>query len=174
VFAWFIEKIISLTDLYQNFPFDIVLCGLLFSVAFVLRKGIPADFRSGSHAPQDIDSERMLVWVRNGKGGKQVLRYLGRCVHRVAIGNRRITMVSQGRIGFGYKDSQNQKWRTTSLPAMEFMRRFLQHVLPPGFNKVRYYGLLSPTNRHLLRRLQLLLNRPEEPRQGEKQAAQEA
>jgi hypothetical protein len=49
---------------------------------------------------------------------------------------------------------------------MEFMRRFLQHVLPPGFNKVRYYGLLSPTNRHLLRRLQLLLNRPEEPRQG--------
>jgi hypothetical protein len=51
VFAWFIEKIISLTDLYQNFPFDMVLCGILFSVAFVIRKGIPADFRSGSHAP---------------------------------------------------------------------------------------------------------------------------
>src|SRR5690242_9999191 len=48
-------------------------------------------------------------------------------------------------------------WKTMALPAKEFLRRYLQHVLPQGFHKVRYYGLLSPSNQRTLRRLQLLL-----------------
>lgn len=123
--------------------------------------------------PQTLWDKDWVVYCKPApQGGKQVLRYLGRYVHRVAISNRRITTISQGRIGFGYKDSHTQKWRTTSLPPLEFMRRFLQHVLPPGFNKIRYYGLLSPANRPLLKRVQLLLSRPE-AWQGEKPAAQE-
>jgi len=124
--------------------------------------------------PPSLWEKNWVVYCKPAPhGGQQVLRYLGRYVHRVAISNRRITMVSQDRIGFGYKDALSQKWRNTSLAPLEFMRRFLQHVLPPGFNKVRYYGLLSPTNRHLLRRVRLLLNRPEKRRKGENPAAQE-
>ena len=94
--------------------------------------------------------------------------------HRVAISNSRITAVSHGRIGFGYKDSRTQSWKTTRLPVQEFMRRFLQHVLPKGFNKVRYYGLLSPTNRTRLKRIQLLLSEPEALPGQEEDLRQEA
>ena len=95
------------------------------------------------------------------QGADKVLNYLGRYVHRVAITNRRITSISQGRIDFRCKDSRSESWKTTSLPAQEFIRRFLQHVLPKRFHKVRYYGLLSPSNRNALKRVQLLLSKPE-------------
>jgi hypothetical protein len=111
--------------------------------------------------PQSLWDKDWVVYCKPApQGGQKVLNYLGRYVHRVAITNRRITKIDQGRIGFGYKDSRTRKWRTTSLPAPEFIRRFLQHVLPKGFNKVRYYGLLSPTNRSTLKRVQLLLTPP--------------
>lgn len=112
--------------------------------------------------PQSVWNKDWVVYCKPAaQGGKQVLRYLGRYVYRVAITNRRITSIRQGRIGFGYKDSRTECWQTTNLPAGEFIRRFLQHVLPKGFNKVRYYGLLSPANRKLLKRVQLLLAKPE-------------
>lgn len=112
--------------------------------------------------PQALWDKDWVVYCKPApQGGKKVLNYLGRYVHRVAISNRRITTISHGRIGFGYKDSRTGTWKTTSLPALEFMRRFLQHVLPKGFNKVRYYGLLSPTNRNVLNRVRLLLSKPD-------------
>jgi hypothetical protein len=58
---------------------------------------------------------------------------------------------------FRYQDAQDQRWRTMTLPALEFIRRFLPHVWPQGFHKVRYYGLWSPLHRPLLRQLQLAL-----------------
>jgi hypothetical protein len=116
------------------------------------------------HFSESLWSTDWVVYCKPApQGGKKVLRYLGRYVHRVAITNRRITSISQGRIGFGYKDSRTERWQTTHLPAREFIRRFLQHVLPKGFNKVRYYGLLSPANRAVLKRVQLLLAKPEKP-----------
>ena len=93
-----------------------------------------------------------------GKTNK-VLQYLGRYVHRIAITNRRIESCRDGRVTFRHQDSSTRRWKTMTLPAMEFLRRYLQHVLPRGLHKVRYYGLLSPGNRTLLRRLHLLLAR---------------
>lgn len=116
------------------------------------------------HFPESLWSTDWVVYCKPApQGGRKVLRYLGRYVHRVAITNRRITSICQGRIGFGYKDSRTERWQTTHLPAREFIRRFLQHVLPQGFNKVRYYGLLSPANRQVLKRVQLLLAKTQEP-----------
>lgn len=60
-------------------------------------------------------------------------------------------------VTFRYQDADTRQWKTMTLPAMEFLRRFLQHVLPKGFHKVRYYGFLHPANKKTLRRLQLLL-----------------
>jgi Putative transposase/Transposase zinc-binding domain len=91
------------------------------------------------------------------QGTEQVLRYLGRYVHRIALTNSRIRSIEDGHVCFRYQDSQDQRWRTMTLPAHEFIRRFLQHVLPQGFHKVRYYGLWSPTHRPLLHHLQLWL-----------------
>ena len=60
-------------------------------------------------------------------------------------------------VTFRYQNSTTREWKSMRLAAMEFMRRFLQHVLPKGFHKVRYFGLLHPTNKGTLKRLQLLL-----------------
>lgn len=73
-----------------------------------------------------------------------MLRYLARYVHRVAITDARILAVTPETVTFSYKDAQAHTWRRMTLAGEEFLRRFLQHVLPPGFHKVRYYGLWAP------------------------------
>jgi sarcosine oxidase delta subunit len=76
--------------------------------------------------------------------GESTLRYLSRYVFRIAISNARIVSLEKGRVRFRWKKSGCRRWRTMELDALEFLRRFLQHVLPPGFQKVRHYGFLSP------------------------------
>lgn len=91
----------------------------------------------------------------------QVLNYLARYVHRIAITNNRILAIDDGQVSFRYQDTRDRQWRNMTLDAEEFIRRFLQHVLPRGFHKVRYYGLWAPSHRPWLRRLQLLLSLPD-------------
>jgi len=71
------------------------------------------------------------------------IKYLAPYVFRVAISDHRIVKVENGRVFFRYKKQKSNRQRTMDLDAMEFLRRFLQHVLPTGFMKVRYYGFLS-------------------------------
>lgn len=109
--------------------------------------------------PQSVWKKPWVVYCKPGvPGPDQLLEYLGRYLHRTAITNRRIVAVEGGNVTFRYKDSRGKRWRTRTLPALAFIRLFLQHVLPRGFHKVRHYGLLSPKNRHLRRRLALLLH----------------
>jgi len=77
--------------------------------------------------------------------GAASIRYLAPYVFRVAISNSRIVKVEDGMVIFRYKKSQSSRWRTMSVNAMEFIRRFLQHVLPSGFMKVRHFGFMNPT-----------------------------
>ena len=100
-----------------------------------------------------------------GEGDEAVLRYLARYVFRVAITNNRIVGLDDKGITIRHKDRKSMQWRTTRLTGHEFMRRFLQHVLPKGLHKVRYYGLWHPARReHAQRaRLMLLLDRPPTP-----------
>jgi hypothetical protein len=67
-------------------------------------------------------------------------------VFRVTISNSRIIKVENDRVFFHYKHEKSNRLRTMDLPVMEFMHRFLQHVLPAGFMKVRYYGFLNPAS----------------------------
>jgi hypothetical protein len=76
----------------------------------------------------------------------------------VAISNRRILALEDGQVTFSYKDSATDQTRFSTISAEEFIRRFLQHVLPKGFVKVHYYGLMSATNRHLLDQVRQALN----------------
>ena len=88
---------------------------------------------------------------------ESLINYLGRYVHRVAISNDRIISIDNGKVIFQWKDSRDGRKKVMKLPVFEFMRRFLQHVLPSGFHKVRYFGFMSPSNRRTFRRVQILL-----------------
>jgi hypothetical protein len=94
-----------------------------------------------------------VVYAKRPFGGPaQVLKYLARYTHRVAISNHRLVALEGGRVTFRYKDSADgRRDKVMTLDAVEFLRRFVQHVLPAGFVKVRHYGLLA--NRHRAERL---------------------
>lgn len=99
-------------------------------------------------------------WVVHSKpvgAGESALRYLAPYVYRVALSNNRIEHVGENTVSFRYKQSDTGSWRRMILSSMDFIQRFLQHVLPDGFHKVRYYGLLSPRNRNTFKLLQNIL-----------------
>jgi hypothetical protein len=77
-------------------------------------------------------------------GGQQVLKYLGRYTHRVAISNYRLLAFDGERVTFRWKDyAHGNKQRQMTLSATEFLRRFIQHVLPRGFVRIRQFGFLA-------------------------------
>jgi len=97
---------------------------------------------------------RRIKWVVYCKapfaGPKQVLRYLSRYTHRVAISNRRLIAADDAGIAFRWKDYRIDgpgRWKTMRLHPHEFIRRFLLHVLPKGFHRIRHYGLFASANR---------------------------
>ncbi len=104
------------------------------------------------------------AWVVHGQTvgtGEAALKYLAPYIFQVALSNRRIVKVENDQVSFWYSDRKSKKRRYCTLPAEEFIRRFLQHVLPKGFVKVRYYGLFSPSYRPVLHQLRLWLLCPE-------------
>jgi len=126
---------------------------------------------------QSLWEKSWVVYCKLGNhAADKTLAYLARYVHQTAITNSRILHTEQGKVTFRYKDSREHRWKTMTLDVSEFMRRFLQHVLPRGFHKVRYYGLLSPRNRQRLDQIRRTLNQnaptpkqdPQEPKDKSK------
>jgi hypothetical protein len=119
-------------------------------------------------------------WVVYSKppfgGAEHVLRYLGRYTHRVAISNHRLVSLTEGRVTFRWRDSKHKnKKRRMSLPVEEFLRRFLLHVLPPGFVRIRHFGLLAHRRRgHLLPLCRQLLSAAPLPDASSRDAARPA
>ena len=101
---------------------------------------------------QLINSVSKTRWIAYAKrpfaGPQQVLEYLGRYTHRVAISNNRIISIDNRRVTFTYRDRQNDNQiKEITLDADKFIGRFLLHVLPKGFFKIRYFGFLAHTNK---------------------------
>jgi len=101
---------------------------------------------------------RKKEWVVYSKapfgGPARVLKYLGRYTHRVAISNQRLVALKDGKVSFLWKDyAHGYRKRVMTLSAVEFLRRFLMHLLPKGFVRIRHYGFLA--NRHRRERLEL-------------------
>jgi len=88
---------------------------------------------------------KWVVFVKPPFGGpEQVLKYLARYTHRVAISNSRILSIDGGRVTFFWKDyADGNKTKTMTLDAVEFIRRFLLHILPSGFVRIRQFGFLA-------------------------------
>jgi hypothetical protein len=133
----------------------------------VLSRKIAAKFRAAleKEKPSLLATIPESVWQREwvsfckhyGRGNDAVLKYLSRYVFRIAISNARILAMDDTHVVFRSKDRSSDSWRTIRLPGVEFLRRFLLHVLPRGFHKVRYYGLWHSSQRHLASRARLLL-----------------
>src|SRR4029450_8935321 len=101
-----------------------------------------------------LEPLRKAEWVVYAKepfgGPEAVLAYLSRYTHRVAISNHRLLEANQSGVPFRYKASRIEgpgRYKTMTLPTREFIRRFLMHVLPKGFHRIRHYGLFANGNR---------------------------
>jgi hypothetical protein len=90
-----------------------------------------------------------VVYAKPPFGGpEQVLKYLARYTHRVAISNNRLVQLEHGQVSFRFKNyARRSRWQTQTLSAVEFLRRFLMHVLPRGFVRIRFFGLLAQRHR---------------------------
>ena len=107
-----------------------------------------------------------VVYAKPPAGGPgPVLKYLARYTHRVAITNRRLLALEDGRVTFRWKDyAHGNRQRLMTLDAVEFIRRFLLHILPAGFQRLRHYGLLAHRVRQAkLGRCRVLLQQPASP-----------
>jgi putative transposase len=99
---------------------------------------------------QVVPSTWMTPWVVHAQPagrGQRVLDYLGRYVFRIAIANSRLDEVADDDVTFRYQDNRTHETRRVALTGVAFLERFLQHVLPRGCAKVRYYGLWSAAHR---------------------------
>lgn len=128
-----------------------------------------AKFLASLTSPGLADQVRQAAgdksWIVHSQAvgdGRRALRYLAPYVYRVAISNRRVLKCEPGpdgleRVTFSYRKSGSRRWRAMTVTADEFMRRFLQHVLPRGFQKVRHYGFAHPRQRIDRQWLQMLV-----------------
>jgi len=109
------------------------------------------------HINVRLPRKRWVIDVLAVGSGQAALRYLAPYIFRVAISNRRIVSLQGKNVTFLYKDSKTKQERFAVLTVNDFIHRFLQHVLPHRFIKVRTYGLFSPRHKHLLQKAKLIV-----------------
>lgn len=131
-----------------------------------------------TQVPAAVWKQDWVVHCQPVGNGQTALKYLAPYIFRVAISNNRIMKLADGRVTFRYRASETGQTKFSTLSAQEFIRRFLQHVLPKGFVKVRYYGFFGPGVRPRLAAIRKQLNigsasspTPPEGANGETQAA---
>jgi hypothetical protein len=128
--------------------FRAILCRLLEESIATGNIRLPDDNSTFSAIKHKAYSKDWVVYCEKPFAGPNaLLNYLGNYTHRVAIANSRIQSFADGKVSFSYKDYRaDTRHKTMTLDATEFIRRFLQHVLPSGFCKVRYFGFLAICN----------------------------
>lgn len=138
----------------------------------------PGDASGWRRFAAGLRSRPWVVYAKPPFGGpERVLKYLSRYTHRVAISNRRLTYVGGGEVRFAYKDyADGSRTKEMTLAGAEFLRRFLLHVLPKGFMRIRHYGLLANCQRRakLARARAALAALPEREAIGQERAGSPA
>ena len=143
----------------KDYLFKVQVLGSLFRGKFlaylkheynnlVLREDLK-DFKSFNKFLEPLYNKTWITYIEPPKGkAENVIEYVGRYSFRVAISNQRIKNVENGKVTFEYKDyKDNSKIKVMTISAEEFIRRFLLHVLPDHFTKIKHYGLLSNRNK---------------------------
>ncbi len=151
----------------KNFFAPIKVVGLIFRgcLCSLLDKGIKdgsinlPEKESWKYLKDLAYSKQWIIYAQKPMGGvHSVINYLGRYAHRVAITNSRISDINEGQVSFRYQDNKDQgKHKTMTLHAVEFIRRFMMHILPDNFYKIRYYGIMAAVHTKSLRQQCLAL-----------------
>jgi hypothetical protein len=110
--------------------------------------------------PAKVWTQRWVVHSAAVGSGQKALGYLSRYVFKTATGNRRLQLLPNGRLRWPFRQSGTGTWRHIELQPFEFLRRFLQHVLPASFHRIRRFGWLHPGGRAKLQRVRALLRLP--------------
>jgi hypothetical protein len=146
-------KQVSTSENGKVFLFRVENLSLVFRGKFIdaLKKKLPQEKKF-------ISALYKTPWVVYSKepfaGADQVIEYLGRYTHKVAIGNHRLLNVDEMGVRFSWRDYRDNKEKVMPLEGAEFLRRFCMHILPKRFVRIRHYGLLSTARRVDLRELQ--------------------
>ena len=131
-----------------------------YALSEIFRAKLRASFTRAGLA-LDVDpavwQRAWTVHIQQIGRGQQAVRYLSRYVYRVALTNHALVRFANGRVTFRYTHARTHETRHLTLPVQRFIARFLQHILPRGFTKIRSYGLLSPSRRTDLERARQLL-----------------
>jgi len=145
----------------KNFFVPIKVVGLIFRGCLCqqLEKAINAgdittpENQSWKQLKKQIYAKDWIIYAQKPMGGvNSVLNYLGRYAHRVAISNSRISDMREDQVTFRYQDNKNHGvHKTMTLDAVEFIRRFMMHILPNNFYKIRYFGIMAAVNTKTLR-----------------------
>jgi hypothetical protein len=130
----------------KNFLFPITALSLVFRAKFIelLKQNIDRG-KIAAHETKALWKKSWVVYAKKPFGSpRTVLDYLGRYTHRVALSNNRIVKVENGQVTLSYRDRKDgDRKKTLTLEAHEFIRRFLLHVLPEGFMRIRHFGFLA-------------------------------
>ncbi len=119
---------------------------------------LPSNFEGMDSFKEKLYEKNWNVYSKKAFGGmNSVLKYLGRYTHRVAISNKRLVDMSDKKVSFDYKDYRTGLKNIMEISTVEFVRRFIQHILPNGFFKIRYFGILAPIHIHGKRELVISL-----------------
>jgi len=132
----------------KNFLFPVKALSRVFGGKFLALLQQACDKRKHPAANDEIKASRKKSWVVYAKkpfgSPAKVLDYLGRYTHRVALSNDRILEVENGKVTLSYRDRKDrERKKIMTLEAQEFIRRFLLHVLPDGFMRIRHFGFLA-------------------------------
>ena len=114
-----------------------------------------SDIENSDYNPAFVND--WVVDLRSVGSGQKAIEYVAKYIYKTAIANTNIISCKESIVTFQYEEYETKKTITRSVPVMEFIRMFLQHVLPRSFQKVRYYGILHPKNRLIFNIIRLLL-----------------
>ena len=143
----------------QNFLFRVEVLGAHFRTVWKTRLQTeqPELF---AQVPAQVWKQNWVVHSQAAGSGENALRYLSRYVFKTSTGNRRLTRLPDGQVRWPYRASQTGQATSLQLEPLEWMRRFLQHILPRGFARVRTFGWLHPAAKVRANRVRALLRQP--------------
>jgi hypothetical protein len=146
--AW--DGLVWRTGRWRRFLLPVRALSILFRAKFRQELKKSGCFQE---VPSSVWTQDWVVHSQPVGRGQRALRYLAPYIFRVALSNRRLVAVTDDTVTFRYRPSGWRQWRLCTLTPTEFIRRFLQHVLPKGFVKVRYYGFFCPGQRPVWRQI---------------------
>jgi hypothetical protein len=141
---------------YKNFLVPVKALSTMFK-SIMLKKITQAGL--GQDLDKTVRKNKWVVHSQKVGHGERALKYLAPYVFRVALTNNRLVSMNGDRVTYRVRESTTNKWKSITINTLKFIHRFLQHVLPRGFVKVRYYGLFSPRLKTTRTRVIIMLHR---------------